>query len=61
MYTASGQFMQDNGDFPDGSTEPIYSGDDELVAFTEPADAFGPPGSVTTGTPGSCVGEHPVR
>jgi hypothetical protein len=32
-----------------------------LVALTEPADAFGPARSVTTGTPGSCVGEHPIR
>ena len=61
MHTASGQFMQSSGDFPDGSSEPIYCDDDELVAFTEPADAFGPARSITTGTPGSGVGEHPIR
>lgn len=61
MYTASGQFIQSSGDLPDGSSESIYRYDDEVVTFAEPADAFGPGWSVTTGTPGSRVGEHPVR
>ena len=53
--------MQSSGDFPDGSSESIYCDDHELVALAEPADAFGPARSITTGTPGSCVGEHPIR
>ncbi len=61
MHTASGQFMQGGGDLADGSSESIDGSDDELVTFAEPADAFGPPRSITTGTPGSCVGEDPIR
>jgi hypothetical protein len=59
--TASGQFMQSSGDFPDGSSESIYCDDDELVAFAEPADAFGPARSITTGAPGCGIGEDPIR
>ena len=61
MDTASGQFMQSSGDFPDGSSESIYCDDDELVAFAEPADAFGPARSITTGAPGCGIGEDPIR
>ena len=61
MDAASGQFMQSSSDFPNRSSESIHCDDDELVAFTEPADAFGPARSITTGTPGGCVGEHPIR
>ena len=60
MYTASGQLMQSSGDFPDGSPEPVYGGDDQVVALTKPADALGPARSVTTGAPGSGVGEDPI-
>ena len=61
MHTASGQVIQSSSDFPYRAAQPVYRYDDELVAFTEPADAFGPPRSITTGTPGGCVGEHPIR
>ena len=39
----------------------IYCDDDELVAFTEPADALRPTWTVTSGAPGSYVSEHPIR
>ena len=45
---------------PNGSSEPVYGDDDELVAFSEPAHAFRPARSVTTGASGRGVGEHPV-
>jgi len=61
MDTASGQFVQSSSDFPYRAAQSVYRYDDELVAFTEPADAFGPPRSITTSTPGSGIGEHAVR
>src|SRR5277367_3904655 len=60
MYTASGQLMQRCGDFPHRPSEPVDSGDNQVVAFTEPAHALGPTRTVTTGAPGSGVGEHAV-
>jgi hypothetical protein len=53
--------MKSGSNFPNGSSESVYGDDDEVVAFSEPADAFRPPGSVATGASGSCVGENPVR
>ncbi len=53
--------MQSGGNFPNRSSKPVYGDDHEMVTFPEPAHAFRPAWSVTTGTPGSCVGEHPIR
>jgi len=53
--------MQCSGHLPNGSSEPVYGDDDELVAFSEPAHAFRPARSVTTGASGRGVGEHPIR
>jgi hypothetical protein len=61
MHTPGGQLMQSGRDFPDRASEPVHRNDYKVVAFAEPADAFGPARSVTTGAPGSCVGEHPIR
>jgi len=60
MDTASGQFMQSSGDFPDGSSEPVDGSDDEVIALPKPAQAFGPARSVATGTPGCGVAAHPI-
>src|ERR1700722_15879441 len=61
MHTPGGQLMQSGRDFPDRASEPVHRNDHQLVAFSEPPDAFHPTRSVTTGAPGSCVGEHPIR
>jgi hypothetical protein len=52
--------MKSGSNFPNGSSESIYGDDDELVAFPEPAHAFSPARSVTTGTPRRGVGEYPI-
>jgi hypothetical protein len=61
MDTASGQLVQCGGDFPNGSSEPIYRDDYEVVSLAEPAHAFRPGRSVATGAPGCGVGEDPIR
>jgi hypothetical protein len=58
--TASSQLVQSSSDFPNGSSESIYCDHNELVAFAEPADAFGPAWSGTPGSPGSRVGEYSI-
>ena len=60
MYTASAQLIQRCRDLPNGSSESIHSSDDQVVALTEPADAFGPTWSVTPGPSGSRVSEYPI-
>ena len=61
MDSPSGQLMQRRGDFPHGSPEPVDSGDDQVVALPKPAHALCPARPIAAGTPGSCVGEHPIR
>ena len=51
MYTASGQLMQSSGDFPNGSSEPVYRSDDQVVALPEPAHALGPAGRLLPARP----------
>src|ERR1700761_2037012 len=53
--------MQSISDFPDGSSEPVYGDDHEVVTFTQPAHAFGPTWSVATSASRCGVGEHPIR
>ncbi len=60
MYTASGQFMQSSGDLTNGSPEPVYRSDDQVVTLPEPAHALCPARSIATGASGSGVGEHPI-
>ncbi len=52
--------MEGTGDFPDGPSKPVYGDDHEVIAFTEPAHALRPAGSVATSATGRGVGEHPV-
>ena len=52
--------MEGTGDFPDGPSKPVYGDDHEVIAFTEPAHALRPAGSVATSATGRGVGEDPV-
>ena len=49
--------MQSGGDLSNGSSEPVYGDNHELVAFTKPAHAFRPTGSVATCASGRGVAE----